>query len=380
MRARRFLNFIAFLLASASVAPGRSGIMRLLVLIALVLAAGCGGGETRYCPPLDAPTNGSVSATAGAVGDTVSYQCDEPYYVLQGDPSRACLGDLSWSGTEPVCVDACSAEPPACDLAADITPAAGCLATASGLAPTRFRVTSLSIPTPGAAKGFDLDCFHTTSTDERGCMQPDRGDGVDNAFASINQLLGALSINFNENIASGIGNGYDGAIRVNVVVRGYDGPDDDCVVVETEMYDSDTLSFEPATALVAAVVEGGVLKATFPSLPLVIPFYGDMSGVALLRMNVERVRVELPMGQAGISGGIVGGHVVWDDGSNGDLASLLQAAIDSLGSDSLIDFPTAANIIMSQLDMYVPALSDGLCDCQAVSVGVEVAAELENAP
>jgi hypothetical protein len=275
----------------------------------------------------------------------------------------------------------CPSEAPACDLA-DILPqpAAGCLAEAGELEPTNFRVTSISIPAPAAAVGFDLDCFNTKATDAFGCMKPDRGEGVDNALASINQLLGALSINLNQQISTGIGSGYNGEIRFNVVVQGYDGADDDCVVVGLEAYNPDTTMFEPAAEPVAAAVEGGVLKAAIASLPLVIPFDDDMGGFLLLQVNVDNARVELPIGEVGISGGIIGGHVIWDDGSDGDLASLVQSVIDSLGEGASIDFATAANIIVGQLDMYVEGASDGPCDCQAISVGIEIGAEAEDEP
>jgi hypothetical protein len=272
----------------------------------------------------------------------------------------------------------CTANVPSCDLADLITqPSEGCLAEAGEQDSTDYRVTSIVIPPAVAAKGFDLDCFQTTPTDAFGCMKADRGAGVDNALAQITELLAALDVALNDNLAEGIGSGYDGEIRFRIMVRGIDNvTDDSCVVVELETYNPGTTLFEPAAVPVAAVIEAGVVKTSLTSLPLVIPL-----GTELLQVNVDRARVELPLNEVGgITGGIIGGHVIWDDGSTGDLESLVRSVIESLGEDATIDFNTAASIIVNQLDMYVDEVSEDGCDCQAISVGIEIGAEAEDEP
>jgi hypothetical protein len=118
----------------------------------------------------------------------------------------------------------CPDEAPECDLGADIQPTATCVDDVAEEEPQNIRITNINIPAVAEAVGFNLDCFNTTATDAFGCGKPDRGDGVDNALASLNQLLSiAVGINLNEQISEGIEDGYTGTIRFNVVVTGWDG-------------------------------------------------------------------------------------------------------------------------------------------------------------
>lgn len=299
----------------------------------------------------------------------------------------AACGDDNGNGGGDGGEDECSLdEAPPCDLGEDINPTATCIDDVAEEEPENFRVTSIAIPAASAPIGFDLDCFDTSSTDEFGCGKPDKGDGdelvgIDNALASLNVALGALDIDLNGEISGGIADGYTGTIRFNVVVTGWNGDaDDDCVVLGLESYDLESGTWVTAAESVAGVVEGGVLKAVVDSLPLVIPFSDDESDdVVILAVNVEGARVELPLAESGIEGGVIGGHVIWErEGSTQDLSSLVEQVINNL--DSSVTFEQAAGIIRNQLDMYVEGESETPCDCDAISVGLEIDAEPEAPP
>ena len=54
------------------------------------------------CGDLDDIDNGEVSFNATTEGSTATYSCDAGY-ELNGDTTRTCLADGTWSGTEPQC-------------------------------------------------------------------------------------------------------------------------------------------------------------------------------------------------------------------------------------------------------------------------------------
>ncbi len=60
-------------------------------------------GEVVECPVTGNPRNGRVKYTEGRkVGASIWYVCNMGY-TLHGAESRTCLGDMTWSGSEPVC-------------------------------------------------------------------------------------------------------------------------------------------------------------------------------------------------------------------------------------------------------------------------------------
>ena len=64
--------------------------------------------HTAYCQPLSDITNGSANCSLGDDGvpsfnDTCDITCDKGYLV-SGSPTRTCLSDTSWSGTDDMCV------------------------------------------------------------------------------------------------------------------------------------------------------------------------------------------------------------------------------------------------------------------------------------
>ena len=55
------------------------------------------------CSRLDAPTNGRISFSDGQnIGSVATYECF-PGYVLDGDRTRTCQLDQTWTGDAPVC-------------------------------------------------------------------------------------------------------------------------------------------------------------------------------------------------------------------------------------------------------------------------------------
>lgn len=55
------------------------------------------------CPLLQAPLNGSMSTYTQSFGSMVTFQCDPDYTLLQGETTRRCQGDGTWSGANVVC-------------------------------------------------------------------------------------------------------------------------------------------------------------------------------------------------------------------------------------------------------------------------------------
>ena len=55
------------------------------------------------CPGLTAPANGGITFTDGSnFGSAAAYSCDEGF-TLTGDMARVCLGEGTWTGSEPSC-------------------------------------------------------------------------------------------------------------------------------------------------------------------------------------------------------------------------------------------------------------------------------------
>ena len=54
------------------------------------------------CPPLQAPSDGSVKYSDRDLGSVAEYSCDKGF-SLKGDHARVCQSDGNWSGEKPVC-------------------------------------------------------------------------------------------------------------------------------------------------------------------------------------------------------------------------------------------------------------------------------------
>ena len=76
------------------------------------LADGSWSGTAPVCVPVDCgilprPQDGDVALDITTYGATAVYSCD-PGFNVDGDATRSCLADGSWSGVEPRCVPGCS--------------------------------------------------------------------------------------------------------------------------------------------------------------------------------------------------------------------------------------------------------------------------------
>ena len=54
------------------------------------------------CPSLGDVPDGSVTVSGFRTGDTAVYSCDEGF-DLDGESTRVCRSDSTWSGEHPVC-------------------------------------------------------------------------------------------------------------------------------------------------------------------------------------------------------------------------------------------------------------------------------------
>ena len=54
------------------------------------------------CPELDDPNNGKVNWTGLSPGDIATYMCDDDF-KLNGEATRTCQDDGTWSGMAPTC-------------------------------------------------------------------------------------------------------------------------------------------------------------------------------------------------------------------------------------------------------------------------------------
>lgn len=327
------------------------------------------GDEQQGCVPLEPPDNGHIVESSVEVGGSVVFACDEGF-VLVGEDTRTCTVDLTWSGAAPSCADSCPGSAPACDLGADIMPATGCLEGSDDNLELNYGVTEIVIPLTSDEKGFDLDCFHTTEDDAYGCYRPDDGDGIDNVFAGLNSAWRALDVDLNDLLARAIG--IDGDIRIRFVIREHDGAsNDDCVVVELEMFDPDIGDFAPTIDPLEGVVQGGVLKFVADTLPLVFPLENDHGELVLVPVDISRARVEFPIYGIG-ERGIIGGHILMEDESERDLKTLNAAVAAS--SDTVLDPDHLDGIVTNMLDMAAEGVSAHPCDCRAMSAGIEIVA------
>ena len=56
------------------------------------------------CSRLKDPTNGGVKSNEVRYNSTATYECLPGYELKEGDKTRMCLANGSWSGSSPICV------------------------------------------------------------------------------------------------------------------------------------------------------------------------------------------------------------------------------------------------------------------------------------
>ena len=57
----------------------------------------------KSCRNLVAPENGQKGSNDSNCGATVTFDCDDECYELEGQGELSCLDNRTWSGEEPVC-------------------------------------------------------------------------------------------------------------------------------------------------------------------------------------------------------------------------------------------------------------------------------------
>jgi hypothetical protein len=200
--------------------------------------------------------------------------------------------------------------------------------------------------------GFDLEGHDTTSSDDPvGCGQIDQSGGVDNALAQLLNLLADLApeeLAFNEKIAAAIAGG---SISLAVEMKGYDGPNDEFVVLSLS---SGGKPVAGAQGLCVASNRDGSVRVGFPSLSLTIPdAYVDGMNTYPLTIAMTDVLLEIADPWATTASAVIGGHVLWNDGMGGGLYPDVHAIFDALVGG--IDLNA---IVGSILDLG----PDGACD------------------
>lgn len=299
-----------------------------------------------------------IALAAGTM--TLAAACGDDNDNGGGKPDGDVPGECSLEGPP--------AEAVACDLGAGIEPTA---CDEDGDAEQLVvQITEISIPARNDLAGFNLDCVTTTATDEFGCGKADGAGGIDNGLAQVNFYVGLASRDLNEIIGEGIEAGH---IGFRVVIDGWNGTaDDSCVTLGLQVLDGG--DYVDAGESVQGVVEGGVVKALVPALPLVIPFESDEGDLLPLAVSVQNAPVELTLSESGdVTSGLLGGHVLWDDGSDTDLLSLVEEVSKSIDIPGL----NPVDLVRRELDVYIEgdAANTNACECAALSVGLRVAGE-----
>jgi hypothetical protein len=217
-----------------------------------------------------------------------------------------------------------------------------------------FRVDSLDLGTD-ADTGFDLDGFDTRSlSDPVGCGIIDGEGGVDNRL----QNLVSIGETFGFSIDSLL---LGDTIELFLEIRGYEGLDYDWV--RADIISDGVIIAENAPGL----VQDGIVEIWFDELGL--PASPAIGGTFTLPLRLVRLRFDIDAPEA--TQALLGGAIVWDDGTDTDLQSLVQTFIDAVGDS----FPVGVvqTIIVSNLDI---ALGGPGTPCDAISLASFVDVEL----
>lgn len=197
----------------------------------------------------------------------------------------------------------------------------------------RYRVEGLDLGTD-ANTGFDLDGFDTRSfNDPVGCGILDGTDGVDNRLQSLVSLAGTFGFDLGS-ILFGIDLG------LTIEIRGYEGLEEDWI--RADILAGSDLVAEDAPGL----VRDGVAEIHFEELRL--PVVPGIGGGIVLPLALVRVRFDLEAPDSAQA--LLGGALVWDDGTESDLQSLVQLFIANFGGGN---FPVALiqTVIVNNLDV-----------------------------
>jgi hypothetical protein len=231
---------------------------------------------------------------------------------------------------------------------------------------TRYRVTTLHIPTPDDAEanavvGHNVDGIGDT------CGAPDYDGGVDNSLIDLAAALPALVPDDPIDLQAEIDNALNCAAdadpaectRLDLIVSVETG--DGCVLVNVLDGDDDVLA-GPFGGTLAA---NGDVRGRVPALALAIPYQGDGGSVSI---NLEVTNVILT---ANLSANTLGNIVL---GGSLERTAFEATIMDLLVLLGDIPFEDLQDILENLYDVQVGG------SCSALSVGLTGSATLVAAP
>jgi len=232
---------------------------------------------------------------------------------------------------------------------------------------TRFRVTTLHIPTPteagnGAVVGHNVDRTGDT------CGVPDYAGGVDNSLIDLAAALPALApddpIDLQAEIDNALGCPADAqpseCTRLDLIVSARTG--DGCVEV-TVLDGDDAVLAGPFNASLSAT---GAVVGQVASLDLTIPYQAE-SGAVDIALQVTNVVLTANLDSSALSNIVLGGSLERDA-----FEQTIRDLLPLLGGE--ITFEDIGPILENLYDVQIGGT------CSALSVGLTGSATLAAAP
>lgn len=210
-----------------------------------------------------------------------------------------------------------------------------------------YEVTALDLGAD-ANTGFDVDGFDTRSlNDPVGCGILDGEGGIDNRLENLLSIGTTFGFDLGSLL---LGTSFDLLIEI----RGYEGVDGDWV--RADILSGGEIIAENAPGR----VDGGVVEIHFDELPLP----ASPASLGTFALPLRFVRVSFDIDEPAATEALLGGAIVWDDGTEEDLESLVQSLIERFAGTS---FPVAVveTIIVGNLDI---ALEGPGTACDAISL------------
>lgn len=232
---------------------------------------------------------------------------------------------------------------------------------------TRYRVTTLHIPTPdeadaNAVVGHNVDGVGDT------CGVPDYDGGVDNSLIDLAAALPALAPSDPIDLQAEIDNALNCAAnadpaectRLDLIVSVQTGSD--CVVVNVLDGDDAVL----AGPFSGTLGSNGAVRGRVPALALAIPYQGD-AGSVNIDLEVTNVILTANLSATSLSDIVLGGSL-----ERTAFEATIMDLLPLLGGD--ITFEDIGPILENLYDVQVAG------SCAALSVGLTGSASLLEAP
>jgi hypothetical protein len=222
-----------------------------------------------------------------------------------------------------------------------------------------LRLHSLDVGTT-ASTGYDLDGFDTRSVnDPVGCGILDGEGGVDNRLQALVAIASTIAPQYDIQ-ALLFGNDFE----LFLDVRGHEDGEWVRVDVRTE---SELLA-EDAPGLIG---DDGVLEIYVEGLALPVSTF---AGKFTLPLRLVRLRFQLESAEP--EQGLLGGAMVWDDGSENDLESIIQALVDTYG-DAMPIISVVPTVLIANRDIAFDGL---ISPCNGISLASYVTIERVEEP